>query len=98
MKWGYAKQSSSGLWFKPGKDDQGRKHLLVAESRSGVDGGSHDHYWEKSASSNDGYGVQLRDRSGTSSVSDRKGHIYSRDTSFPGMTDKYLKNLFDDYC
>ena len=98
MKWGSAQHGNSGLWFKAGTDDQGRKQLLVAELRSGVDGGSHDHYWERSAGGSDGYCVQLRDRSGSASISDRKGHIYARDTSFPGMTDKYLKNLFDHYC
>lgn len=98
MKWGSAQQGISGLWFKPGLDNQGRRHLLVSDTRKGVDSGSHDHYWEKTKDGKDGYGVQLRDRSGTSSVAGRKGHLYAVNTSFPSATNKYLKELFKTYC
>lgn len=94
--WGDAKQGPSGLWFKPGKDDNGRKHLLVSDSQKGIDsGGSHDHYWEMG----DGkYGVQIRNKSGSGTIADAKGHVYERDSSFPSMVNKYLKDLFDTYC
>jgi len=39
-------QGESGLWIKPALDKAGRRHLFVAETKAGVDGGSHDHYWE----------------------------------------------------
>jgi hypothetical protein len=95
MGWSSAFQRDGGvLWFKTQKDWRGRKHMLVSTSRSGVDGGSHDHYWENGDGT---YGVQLRDQSGSASVNiDGKGHIYSHNTSFPAMTNKYLKDLFNE--
>ncbi len=89
--WKVATQGASGLWFKPGYDDSGRKHLLVSESKNGVDGGSHDHYWENADGS---YGVQIKDRSGQATISDSKGHIYENNTSFPKLANEHLKNLF----
>jgi hypothetical protein len=95
IQWGNAQQGDY-LWFKPGMDDNGRKHLLVSETRSGVDGSSsHDHYWENN---NGTYGVQLRDKSGTSSVADKKGHIFPPDSTFPGMVNKRLEDLFNRFC
>lgn len=95
IKWGKAVQSSSGLWFKPGWGDNKSLQLLVAESEKGVDGSSHDHYWKNRDGS---FGVQLKDRSGSSSVADRKGHLYRANTSFSGLVDKQLEDLFDRYC
>jgi hypothetical protein len=94
MQWHNARQGVSGLWFKPGIDDRNRKHLLVSEKKAGVDGGSHDHYWENGAG---GYGVQLRDRSGTAVIDDSKGHIYPSNTTFPALANEYLNSLFANY-
>jgi hypothetical protein len=95
-KWKKARQGAA-LWFKPGIDERGRKHLLISESLSGVEGGSHDHYWDN----NDGtYGMQLRDKTGSALLCcDSKGHIYPKDTTFqntilPIFVNKYLKELF----
>lgn len=95
MEWSSAKQGTNGFWFKAARDAQGRRHLLMAETRAGVDGGSHDHYWEDGRG---GYGVQLRDRSGTSSVADKKGHIFPHNSSMPSSTNEWYKQLFDTYC
>lgn len=94
VKWGAAQQGSSGLWFKPGTDDRGRRHLLAAETRSGVDGGSHDHYWDNGDGT---YGVQLRDQTGCASVLDGKGHIYPQNTTFPSLINSYLRDLFERF-
>lgn len=83
-------QGASGLWFKTKTDSNGRRHILVSESRSGVENGSHDHYWEDGAK----FGVQLRNRSGTGTVCDAKGHIYAQNSSFPAMFNKSLQALF----
>lgn len=92
MGWSSAFQGSI-LWFKT-RSDRGKREILVSETKSGVDGSSHEHYWENSDGS---YGVQLRDMSGTASVNlDGKGHIYPRNTSFPAMTNQSLKTLFDN--
>lgn len=93
-EWHNAQQGVSGLWFKPGVDDRNRKHLLVSDNQAGVDGGSHDHYWENADGS---YGVQLRDKSGMAVTNDRKGHIYPTNTTFPALANEYLKNLFINY-
>lgn len=84
-------QGVSGLWFKTKIDSNGRKNILVAESRNGVENGSHDHYWEEGSN----YGVQLRDRSGTAIIRDSKGHIYENNTTFPAMCNKSLQSLFN---
>lgn len=94
VNWNYAQQGASGLWFKSGVDRDGRRHLLVAESRSGVDGGSHDHYWQNPDGT---YGVQLKDRSGTGTVRNHKGHIYPENTTFPGFVNADLSRLFSMY-
>ncbi|MCC7004671.1 hypothetical protein IT397_02015 [Candidatus Nomurabacteria bacterium] len=92
--WRKAQQGVSGLWFKPGYDDNGRKHLLVSETKAGVDTGSHDHYWQNSDGT---FGVQIKNKSGYGTISDSKGHIFPSNTSFSGLVDKYLENLFDTY-
>ncbi|SMF87464.1 hypothetical protein SAMN02982917_6285 [Azospirillum oryzae] len=93
--WGKAIQGASGLWFKGGIDSKGRRNLLVAQTSVGLETGSHDHYWEME---NGNFGVQLRNRDGTSSVADKKGHIFPINTTFPLMVNKFLKPLFDQYC
>ncbi|MEA3641730.1 MAG: hypothetical protein VBE63_17585 [Lamprobacter sp.] len=94
VSWQTAKKGISGLWFKFGVDNQGRKHLLVSESKSGVDSGSHDHYWDNG---NGTYGVQLRDKSGTAIINDKKGHIYQKNTTFSVLANEHLEKLFSHF-
>lgn len=86
-------QGVSGLWFKTKIDNNGRKHILVSENRSGVENGSHDHYWEDGSN----YGLQLRNRSGTGIIRDAKGHVYENDTTFPAMCNQSLRSLFNAF-
>jgi len=93
-QWASATQGVSGLWFKPGIDSSGKKHLLVSDTRTGVDGGSHEHWWKNSDGT---YGVQLRDRSGKATTIDLRGHIFEHNSKFFPMTKKYLDNLFNRF-
>lgn len=91
--WKNAVQGYSGLWFKPGTDNNGKKHLLVSSTQEGVNGGSHDHYWKNTDGS---YGVQLKNQSGSATL-DSKGHIFPHNTSFTGIEGEYLDRLFSRF-
>ena len=87
-------QGESGLWIKPALDKAGRRHLFVAETKAGVDGGSHDHYWDNGDGT---FGVQLRDQSGTALVVDPKGHLLTHNSSFHASVNSHLSSLFTNY-
>ena len=85
-------QGSSGLWFKPGYDESGRKHLLVSETRHGVECGDHDHYWTQDAGDSD-IGMQIRNRGSIHAIN-KKGHLLPAETSFPALALGEVKSLF----
>ena len=102
MKYSQAIQGYSGLWFKYKTDSDGTKHILVSETKDGLENMnfihgkntvSHDHYWFK----NGEYYAQLRTSNKAAKVIDHKGHLYQPNSIFPYQKNvkSYLDGLFD---
>lgn len=87
-------QAYSGVWVKACYDQEGRKHLFVADRKENVEpkGGAHQHHWQ---GADGNYYIQLTDKESPYKL-DKAGHLLPKDTRHL-LAGEYLDKVFDRF-